>query len=279
MMALQFDTSASQADKRQWILNLGQDGHGAEHWLYNARDRKEKIQFGEWNGDQLREVDIFGARTIATTYDEASKVYALYLDGKFILSKALHLDIYANHMHMGDRGVETSDINLRGCVEGVDVYRKVLHPVQVKAASERLLNSVGGGMRDEEFCASQCKAAGFCCNDPSVGSNQMISCAQACMMRRRGSTWEEMDSSQGGLCKRQGDSGCGLQVRGHDYTFCSECQDLTNSAKCHWGVADRSACDHGARLGDRLQHRSANGTSQQSMPSLRGLPLGAEHFM
>eukprot|EP00445_Apocalathium_hangoei_P048074 CAMPEP_0204000754 /NCGR_PEP_ID=MMETSP0360-20130528/15606_1 /ASSEMBLY_ACC=CAM_ASM_000342 /TAXON_ID=268821 /ORGANISM="Scrippsiella Hangoei, Strain SHTV-5" /LENGTH=52 /DNA_ID=CAMNT_0050942093 /DNA_START=14 /DNA_END=169 /DNA_ORIENTATION=- len=46
--------------------------------------------------------------------------------------------------------------------------------------------------QDEQFCSSHCLAAGYCCNDYTVGSNQMISCAQACMMRARGSNYEEM---------------------------------------------------------------------------------------
>merc|ERR1711957_524744 len=32
-------------------------------------------------------------------------------------------------------------------------------------------------------CAAMCKAKGHCCNDYKVGSNQMVSCAQACEMR------------------------------------------------------------------------------------------------
>merc|ERR1712066_735779 len=99
-----------------------------------------------------------------------------------------------------------------------------------------------------EFCSAKCQAAGYCCNDPSVGSNQMISCAQACMMRLRGSTWEEMASSRGGHCQRNGGSGCGLTVGGHTYSFCSACKDLTQSAKCKWGVASHEACDFGASL-------------------------------
>jgi len=99
-----------------------------------------------------------------------------------------------------------------------------------------------------EFCSAKCRAAGYCCNDYRVGSNQMISCAQACMMRARGSTWQEMAAANGGLCDRTGASGCSLVVNRKSYGFCSRCSDLTDSPKCKWGVASSDACHYGASL-------------------------------
>lgn len=100
-----------------------------------------------------------------------------------------------------------------------------------------------------EFCSSKCQAAGYCCNDFKIGSNQMISCAQACMMRARGSSLEEMLSANaGGICRRNGRSGCVLRVRGNTYNFCGRCQDLTPSSMCIHGVASSAACDYGASL-------------------------------
>jgi hypothetical protein len=99
-----------------------------------------------------------------------------------------------------------------------------------------------------EFCASKCQAPWYCCNDHTIGSNQMISCAQACMMRARGSSFQELASAGSGLCNRNGGSGCSLEVNGHPYGFCSTCQDLTSSPQCHWGVSSSAACDYGASL-------------------------------
>jgi len=99
-----------------------------------------------------------------------------------------------------------------------------------------------------EFCKSKCQSAGFCCNDPQVGSNQMVSCAQACMMRARGSSWQELATEKDGLCTRSGSSGCGLTVKGRRYSFCSSCSDLTANPLCQWGVASSEACDFGASL-------------------------------
>lgn len=245
VMALQLQADAAKATVQQWILSLGQSGHGAEHWLYNPSNKKAPGQFGEWSGENIQEVDVSVARTISTTYDEGSQTYTLYLDGNPTLSKKVHFDIRTNHMFIGHRAfLVGSGMNLLGCVEGVDVYRSKLSSVQVKAATERLLKAVEA--KDVDFCASRCKAAGYCCNDPSVGSNQMISCSQACMMRRRGSTHDELDSSKGGLCKRDSGSGCDLHVHGYDYTLCDECADVRNAAQCRWGVSNEEACDFGA---------------------------------
>merc|ERR1712129_221618 len=90
--------------------------------------------------------------------------------------------------------------------------------------------------------------AGFCCNDYTIGSNQMVSCAQACMMRMRGTPRHELLSSLGGLCARTGSSGCELQVNGYGYSFCGTCKDLTPVASCQHGVADHGACDFGSSL-------------------------------
>merc|ERR1712066_724853 len=89
----------------------------------------------------------------------------------------------------------------------------------------------------EDYCAFSCKAAGYCCNDYTVGSNQMISCAQACMMRTLGTSWADMATENHSLCARNGASGCSLQVGGRQYSFCSSCSDLTDSPQCKWGIA------------------------------------------
>lgn len=114
--------------------------------------------------------------------------------------------------------------------------------------ARRLQSARGPDAWMAEFCGRKCLEAGYCCNDYTVGSNQMVSCAQACMMRARGSTWAEMATTSNGLCNRHGGSGCNLTVNGHRYRFCSVCGDLSGTQKCHYGVANSSACDFGASL-------------------------------
>ena len=63
---------------------------------------------------------------------------------------------------------------------------------------------------DELLCHALCKEEGFCCNDPNVGSNQLLSCAQACMIRARGTGEDECKAT----CSEQDASrGCFREVR------------------------------------------------------------------
>lgn len=98
------------------------------------------------------------------------------------------------------------------------------------------------GQGAAEVCFDACKAHGFCCNDYNLGSNQLISCAQACIMRFRGQTEEQMQQ----LCLES--PGCVMRINEFEYGFCSKCLDLTDSTQCRWGVADASACQLGAQL-------------------------------
>mmetsp|Transcript_63450 Transcript_63450/g.127232 ORF Transcript_63450/g.127232 Transcript_63450/m.127232 type:complete len:196 (-) Transcript_63450:166-753(-) len=93
-------------------------------------------------------------------------------------------------------------------------------------------------------CAEECQSRGFCCNDFKIGSNQMISCAQACMIRARGTTKHDCE----GHCDRHEQSGCSETVGGHTYHLCQDCEDLTNEAKCHHGVQSPLACETGCSI-------------------------------
>jgi len=95
-----------------------------------------------------------------------------------------------------------------------------------------------------EQCKALCKEAGFCCNNPDVGSNQLLSCAQACMIRARGTDERECE----GTCHAQDLSrGCSRQVNGHSYSMCQSCDDLDGT--CPHGVQERGmACQTGCRM-------------------------------
>ena len=93
-----------------------------------------------------------------------------------------------------------------------------------------------------ELCFQLCLKRGFCCNDYQLGSNQYISCAQACMMRHRGQKLEDLQQ----LCMER--RSCVLNLDGFEYGFCSKCLDLTTSQSCKWGVWDEQACQVGAAL-------------------------------
>ena len=68
-------TGATYSGSREWLLNLGNPGGGAEHWLWNGGN---SIQFGMWNGaPQIYSLDIQSCQSLATTYDASSGQYVL----------------------------------------------------------------------------------------------------------------------------------------------------------------------------------------------------------
>ena len=94
-----------------------------------------------------------------------------------------------------------------------------------------------------QMCFFRCKDAGFCCGGTD-SANQMISCAQACIMRARGTPESELTAPDG-ICQRNSASGCSVSVNEMSYHLCSVCHDLT--ANCPHGVESTAACNYGAR--------------------------------
>jgi len=94
-------------------------------------------------------------------------------------------------------------------------------------------------------CAQICQARQHCCNDYKKGSNQMLSCSQACMIRARGTSYAQCIPH----CARTASSGCSLEVNGHTYGMCSTCTDL-NAAwpSCSFGVASSASCEAGCGI-------------------------------
>jgi len=139
VMEVEVKPAAVSASKRQWILNIGQINTGANHWLWNAQSGIDKIQFGAYNGAQIHTADISTGHTLATSFDGATKMYSLYVDGVFHSSRAVPLNIQNGEMHVGIRpSVWTSNLDFQGCVRGVDVYRSHLSEGQVAVASRRI---------------------------------------------------------------------------------------------------------------------------------------------
>jgi len=90
-------------------------------------------------------------------------------------------------------------------------------------------------------CEKKCRAAGFCCNNYEIGANQFLSCAQGCMMRKRGAP---ADSCRVSCLHR----GCHYDVDGHSYFSCGVCNDLKPS--CPYGVMSQLPCAHGCGIVD-----------------------------
>ena len=84
-------------NKRQWILNLGQEGQKAEHWLWSPTGHTHgDIQFGGWswgnqilksfNGESATKQRITEAKSLTTTYNVATGTYRLYMNQKLVAS-------------------------------------------------------------------------------------------------------------------------------------------------------------------------------------------------
>jgi len=99
---------------------------------------------------------------------------------------------------------------------------------------------------EEETCAQYCRNLKYCCNDPGIGSNQHISCAQACMVRLSGLSQSECKSH----CDRNSRSGCSKTIGRFRFTFCQACKDLTSDPKCKFGVSSPQACIDGCEYSD-----------------------------
>jgi len=99
------------------------------------------------------------------------------------------------------------------------------------------------------MCGMKCRDAGFCNNDPNIGSDQMISCSQACMIRFRGLGQGACESH----CDRTGGSGCSKTIGGHNYRFCSARHDLAvcegqSEASGRWPPSNPEACRFGCKM-------------------------------
>jgi len=129
IMSLSVKTSGFK--KRQWLFNLGQAGKGANHWLWNNGN---KIQFGAWSGTQISKGDIAKAKIVASVYD--GKSYSLYIDGKLVEKKAVsNMNVNSGAMAVGTNNVYKHEDAFKGCVFGVNIYRKPLSANQIQLAS------------------------------------------------------------------------------------------------------------------------------------------------
>ena len=126
-------TDTTYSGSREWILNLGQGGTGAEHWLWNG---DSDIQFGVWNGDQISTADVSTCTYLATTYDSSSALYALYCDGELVdeitMSGDNEMDITSDRVLIGE-GFSSSQ-EFEGCIEQVLIYREALTQHEIQTA-------------------------------------------------------------------------------------------------------------------------------------------------
>jgi hypothetical protein len=123
--------------RREWLLNIGQSTSGAHHWLWNNHN---KIQFGRWNGAQAQRANIRSVKkAIATVYD--GKTYKLFIDGKKVATvKINNMNIKTNRLMVGVKPINEADF--KGCVYGVNIYKKALSDKEVEEATGDIDNDV-----------------------------------------------------------------------------------------------------------------------------------------
>ncbi|CAL6283112.1 unnamed protein product [Bathycoccus prasinos] len=104
-------------------------------------------------------------------------------------------------------------------------------------------------------CQRECAKGNHCCNyDEKVGSNQRLSCLQACMVRVSGVSKSECDAS----CSSDGCTKFG-------YSLCSDCTDVISSNACSSnGGSSTDTCLAGCRIG-RAVHYLTDATIQSAI--------------
>eukprot|EP00927_Polykrikos_kofoidii_P056349 TRINITY_DN50490_c0_g1_i1.p1 TRINITY_DN50490_c0_g1~~TRINITY_DN50490_c0_g1_i1.p1 ORF type:complete len:258 (-),score=33.49 TRINITY_DN50490_c0_g1_i1:26-799(-) len=122
---------------RSWILNLGQLGQGAHHWLWNPARRPypQVAQLGVWSGRQSqRELPVVPSATsvITTTFEKESSRLVVYIDGKVheeVEHVAFNFRMRDQKLHVCNfPGAESSFL---GGVRDLRVWSRALSPNEV----------------------------------------------------------------------------------------------------------------------------------------------------
>eukprot|EP00854_Cymbomonas_tetramitiformis_P003290 gene3290-4141_t len=131
VMALTFN-SGGYGGTREWLLNVGHVGSGAEHWLWRGGS---VIQFGTWTASgshpQITNADIGSATaTLATVWDGST--YTLYIDGVVAASSSTtSFDIRSGDLRIGITAHNPTDFG--GCIHQLWIYRRSLSPGQANS--------------------------------------------------------------------------------------------------------------------------------------------------
>ena len=116
--------------QRQWLLNLGQAGGGAHHWLWSGGTH---IQFGVWCGEQvdrLPQAALDGnEHALVMTFYGAT--LRMYVDGELHAQKGAKFNIQTTDVAAGTAKL-LGEANFRGTIRAVHVQHGALSPQQVR---------------------------------------------------------------------------------------------------------------------------------------------------
>jgi len=107
-----------------------------------------------------------------------------------------------------------------------------------------------------------CKQKGYCCNDKDVGSNQYVSCSQACYAKMvQGTSLSNCKAKcpGTGTVKRS----CKATFGTEKFSMCSTCKDKRKDGKCPHGVQSPDECKDGCDFGAQALVFRLKGTSGQ----------------
>jgi hypothetical protein len=137
--------SVAGNNKRQWILNLGQEGQKAEHWLWSPTGQfgsstHGDIQFGGWswgnqitsfNGESATKQRITEAKSLTTTYNAATGTYRLYMNQKLVAStNTPNFQLSTNTLNVAMLPKSFTpggaEVAFTGCVHSVELWHTEL---------------------------------------------------------------------------------------------------------------------------------------------------------
>jgi len=149
---------------RQWILNLGQEGTGSNHWIWHG----EMVQFGTFNGHQIQQVDINSCTDLTTTFD-GENTLTLYCNGHFLgRIENSDLNIQSSVLAVaGNQVYEVPEGNFAGCVHHVEVWDYALTSAQVASLTDAC--TLDGFWHPESYTYTQEVAHGVVSDFPSHG--------------------------------------------------------------------------------------------------------------
>jgi len=131
-------------DVRQWILNVGQEGSKAQHWLWSptgqfGTSKHGDIQFGPWNQPgQIKDFFQKGAKellaeasSLTTTYNADTGAYNLYMNKVLVAGTNVQRSTFqftSNQLLVAlkPRQFGRHEVNFKGCVHAVEIWSREL---------------------------------------------------------------------------------------------------------------------------------------------------------
>jgi probable HAF family extracellular repeat protein len=137
---------------RSWLLHVGTPGTG-HHWALNSHSPTEAIvQFGAWSQGSLQvgttRIPLGRWIHLATTYDAATKVYILYLDGTEV-GRTIGTATEAFNLQAGltlGRSLFFGDSQFDGSIDELRIWNRVLTPQEIQGNLARPLTGRESGL-------------------------------------------------------------------------------------------------------------------------------------